>query len=75
MRLPSATGHTLLQRAFNEHGRGHAWTASLRIAIAETGGGLWLAVLTTMACFMAFGAARQSFLHDLGWLAAVLTRA
>jgi predicted RND superfamily exporter protein len=61
----------ILQRAFNEHARGHAWTASLRIAITETGGGLWLAALTTMACFVAFGAARQRFLHDLGWLAAV----
>ena len=61
----------ILQRAFNEHGRGHSWTATLRIAIAETGGGLWLAALTTIACFVAFGAARQRFLHDLGWLAAV----
>jgi uncharacterized protein len=61
----------ILQRAFNEQGRGHAWTAALRIAIVETGGGLWLAALTTMACFVAFGAARQRFLHDLGWLAAV----
>jgi predicted RND superfamily exporter protein len=61
----------ILQRAFNEHARGHVWTASLRIAITETGGGLWLAALTTIACFVAFGAARQRFLHDLGWLAAV----
>jgi predicted RND superfamily exporter protein len=60
----------ILQRAFNEHGRG-TWTASPHIAIAETGGGLWLAALTTMACFVAFGTARQRFLHDLSWLAAV----
>jgi predicted exporter len=61
----------ILQRAFNEHGHGHSWTTALRIAIAETGGGLWLAALTTMVCFVAFGTARQRFLHDLGWLAAM----
>src|SRR5262245_61589456 len=60
----------ILQRAFNEYGRGHAWTAALRIAITETGGGLWLAMLTTMACFVAFSAAHHRFLHARGWLAA-----
>ena len=44
---------------------------SLRIAVGQTGGGLLLAALTTMVSFLAFRAASQPFLHDLGLLAAV----
>jgi predicted RND superfamily exporter protein len=61
----------VLQHAFNEQARGLSRTAALRLAIAANGSGLLLAALTTMACFLAFGAASQRFLHDLGWLAAV----
>ncbi len=61
----------VLQRAFNEQGRGLSPAASLRLAVGETGGGLLLAALTMMACFLAFGAASQHFLHDLGLLAAI----
>src|SRR5262249_11000009 len=60
----------VLQRAFNEQGRGFSRTASLRMAVRETGGSLLLAALTTMASFLAFYAASQRFLHDLGLLAA-----
>ena len=61
----------VLQHAFNEQGRGFSCAASLRIAIGQNGGGLLLAALTTMACFLVFLAASQHFLHDLGLLAAV----
>jgi predicted RND superfamily exporter protein len=60
----------VLQRAFNEQGRGFSQPASLHIAIRETGGSLLLAALTSMACFLAFLAGSQRFLHDLGVLAA-----
>ncbi len=60
----------VLQRAFNEQGRGFSQPESLRIAIRETGGSLLLAALTSMACFLAFLAASQPFLHDMGLLAA-----
>jgi predicted RND superfamily exporter protein len=61
----------VLQRAFTEQGRGLSRAASLRMAVGETGGALWLAALTTMASFLAFRAASQPFLHDMGLLAAV----
>src|SRR5712691_3423403 len=61
----------VLQRAFNEQGRGLSRAASLRIAVGQTGGALLLAALTTMASFLAFLAASQPFLHDMGLLAAV----
>src|SRR5262249_16646298 len=60
----------VLQRAFNEQGRGFSQPACLRIAIGQTGGGLLLATLTSMACFLAFLGASQPFLHDMGLLAA-----
>jgi len=44
---------------------------SLRIAVGQTGGALLLAALTTMVSFLAFRAASQPFLHDMGMLAAV----
>src|SRR5262249_36926071 len=37
----------VLQRAFNEQGRGLSCAASLRIAVGQTGGALLLAALTT----------------------------
>src|SRR5712692_8518380 len=61
----------VLQRAFNEQGRGFSRVESLRIAVGQTGGALLLAALTSMASFLAFRAASQSFLHDMGLLAAV----
>jgi predicted exporter len=61
----------VLQRAFTEQGRGLSRAAALRMAVGETGGALWLAALTTMASFLAFRAASQPFLHDMGFLAAV----
>ena len=61
----------VLQRAFAEQGRGLSRAASLRSTVSESGGALLLAALTTMACFLAFYAASQPFLHDLGGLAAV----
>lgn len=61
----------VLQRAFNEQGRGLSPAVSLRIAVGQTGGSLLLAALTTMASFLAFLAASQPFLHDMGLLAAV----
>src|SRR5712691_3905542 len=61
----------VLQRAFNEQGRGLSRAVSLRIAVGQTGGSLLLAALTSMASFLAFRAASQSFLHDMGLLAAV----
>ena len=61
----------VLQRAFNEQGRGLSRAASLRLAVGQTGGALLLAALTTMASFLAFLAASQPFLHDMGLLAAV----
>ncbi|HEY5868893.1 MAG TPA: MMPL family transporter [Candidatus Tectomicrobia bacterium] len=61
----------VLQRAFNEQGRGCCRVESLRIAVGHTGGALLLAALTSMTSFLAFQAASQSFLHDLGVLAAL----
>ena len=61
----------VLQRAFNEQGRGCCRVESLRIAVGHTGGALLLAALTSMTSFLAFQAASQSFLHDLGLLAAM----
>jgi predicted RND superfamily exporter protein len=61
----------VLQRAFNEQRRGFSRVESLRIAVGQTGGALLLAALTTMVSFLAFRAASQPFLHDLGMLAAV----
>ena len=61
----------VLQRAFNEQGRGCSRVESLRLAVGQTGGGLLLAALTSMSSFLAFQAASQSFLHDMGLLAAV----
>jgi predicted RND superfamily exporter protein len=61
----------VLQRVLAEQARGLTRTAALRMAVAETGGALWLAGLTTMASFLAFCAASQTFLHDLGLLAAL----
>jgi predicted exporter len=61
----------VLQRAFNEQGRGFSRVESLRIAVGQTGGALLLAALTSMTSFLAFRAASQSFLHDMGLLAAV----
>lgn len=60
----------VLQRAFLEQARGLSQADSLRLAITDTGGGLLLAALTTMACFLAFCTSSQAFLHDLGILAA-----
>src|SRR6266446_10681873 len=59
----------VLQRAFNEQSRGLSQAASLRLAVGQTGGALLLAALTTMASFLAFNAASQPFLHDMGLLA------
>ena len=61
----------VLQRAFNEQSRGLSPAASLRLAVGQTGGALLLAALTTMASFLAFNAASQPFLHDMGLLAAM----
>src|SRR5262249_27693975 len=61
----------VLQRAFNEQGRGFSRIESLRIAVGQTGGALLLAALTSMTSFLAFRAASQSFLHDMGLLAAM----
>ena len=61
----------VLQRAFNEQGRGLSRAVSLRIAVGQTGGALLLAALTSMASFLAFRAASQPFLHDMGLLAAM----
>jgi len=61
----------VLQRAFNEQERGFSRLESLRIAVGQTGGALLLAALTTMVSFLAFRAASQPFLHDMGMLAAV----
>ena len=61
----------VLQRAFTEQARGISPAVSLRRTVSEAGGALLLAMLTTMACFLAFYAASQPFLHDLGVLAAV----
>ena len=61
----------VLQRAFNEQGRGFSRVESLRIAVGHTGGALLLAALTSMISFLAFRAASQSFLYDMGLLAAV----
>jgi predicted RND superfamily exporter protein len=61
----------VLQRAFREQGRGLSQGASLRMAVGETGGSLFLAALTSMASFLAFHAASQPFLHDMGLLAAL----
>ena len=61
----------VLQRAFAEQGRGLSRPAALRLAVRETGGGLALAALTTMASFLAFYASSQPFLRDMGLLAAI----
>ncbi len=61
----------VLQRTLHEQGRGLSQAAALRLAVRETGGSLWLAALTSMACFLAFYASSQAFLHDMGLLAAL----
>ncbi|MGE3539703.1 MAG: MMPL family transporter [Candidatus Tectimicrobiota bacterium] len=61
----------ILQRAFHEQGRGLALPAALRLAVVETAQSLFLAALTSMACFLAFHTAQQRFLHDMGLLAAL----
>lgn len=61
----------ILQRAFNEQERGLTLAAALRLAVGQMGGSLLIAALTSMACFLAFYAASQPFLYDLGLLAAL----
>lgn len=61
----------VLQRVFNEQSRGLDLPTALRLTVGQTGSSLCLAALTSMACFLAFYASSQPFLHDMGLLAAL----
>lgn len=64
------TLHILLH-AFALQGAGTPKVAALRLAVRDTGSGLILAAVTTIAAFASFLLARQHFLRDMGLLTAL----
>ena len=61
----------ILTQCFAALSTGTSKRRALRTAVRETGGGLLGAALTTIAGFRAFTLAGQSFLQDMGLLAAL----
>ena len=61
----------ILTQCFTEIGKGSNTQEAIRLAVRETGSGLFLAALTTIAAFSAFLFAEQHFLQDMGLLAAL----